>query len=135
MRRKGGKRLNARDAEIVEKYFKDGMTQETIAMLYGISHQRVSAILRKPEAAKHLETMKTTSREIARARVMMAAEQAANEMVALLGSKNEQQRYLAALDLLNRAKVEEQKSDPVVEIVFEAGFVEIGEEQPVESNA
>lgn len=133
MRRKGTKRISQRDAEIVEKYFCDGMTQETIAMLFGISHQRVSAILRKPEAAKYLETMKTKSRDMARARVMMAAEKAANEMIELLESKNEQQRYLAALDLLNRAKVEEQKSDPVVEIVFEAGFVEIGEEAPVEN--
>ena len=115
------KRISERDKEIVQKYFRDGMTQEEIATQMGITHQRVSAILRKPQAVKYLETMKTSSRELAKARVMLSADRAASRMIEMLDSKNEQQRYMAALDVMNRARVEETKEDPVIEIVMQGG--------------
>ena len=117
----GVKRISERDKEIVKRYFRDGMTQEEIATQMGITHQRVSAILRKPQAVKYLETMKTSSRELAKARVMLSADRAASRMIEMLDSKNEQQRYMAALDVMNRARVEETKEDPIIEIVMQGG--------------
>ena len=66
---------------------------------------------------------------------MLNADRAAGVMLDMLGSKNENQRYLAALDVMNRAKVEEAKQDATVEIVFVNGMIEIGEEEELESGA
>lgn len=129
------RRLSKRDCEIVKLYFRDGWTQESIGEKFGISHQRVSNILRKPEAAKELDRAKSTARDMARARLMLNADRAAGVMLDMLESKNENQRYLAALDVMNRAKVEEAKQDATVEIVFVNGMIEIGEEEELESGA
>ena len=129
-----GKKLSARDREIVRMYFKEGETMERIGEKYGISRQRVGAILKKPETVKELDRMKTTSRELARAKMMMNADRAADVMIRLLESKNENQQYLAALDVMNRAKIEEQKAEERIEIVFVNGTVEIGEEGNADSD-
>ena len=123
------KKLSKRDAEIVRRYFKAGETMEEIGNALGISRQRVGVILKKPEATTELERMKTTSKELAHARLMMNADKAADVMIRLMDSKNENQKYLAALDVMNRVNVQEQKVDERVEIVFVDGTVKLGEEQ------